>query len=170
MVNGKEAGRFNNTFLPYLFDITPFLKEKNNTLAIVFECPPSYLGQICYTSKIKEWKPRFYYGWDWIPRIVQMGIWDDVLIDVRDKEAAVIENLNVVAGADSGKDLGELTVSAEMTASASNGKVRVQLGKDKGDLIIDETLPAAQLRDGKKWDNLKIKRWWPNGSGRSGSV
>ena len=165
MVNGKEAGRFNNTFIPYHFDITPFLKETSNTLAIVFECPPSYLGQICYTSKIKEWKPRFYYGWDWIPRIVQVGIWDDVLLDVREKEAPLIEHLKVVAGADSGKDLGELTVSAELTAKAWNGKVRVQLGKDKGEPIIDETLPAAQLRNGKKWDNLKIKRWWPNGSG-----
>lgn len=165
MVNGKEAGKFNNTFTPYQFDIAPFLKEKNNTLAIVFECPPSYLGQIGYTSKIKEWKPRFYYGWDWIPRIVQVGVWDDILLEVRDKDDPVIENLKVVSGAERSKDLGELTISAEMTAKALNGKVRVQLGSAAGEVIVDETLPAAQLREGKVWNNLKIKRWWPNGSG-----
>ncbi len=165
MVNGKEAGKFNNAFIPYKFDITPFLKDKNNTLAIVFECPPSYLGQIGYTSKIKDWKPRFYYGWDWIPRIVQVGIWDDIVLDVLDKDYSGIDNLNVVAGAQKDKDLGNLKVSAGMSPSAFHGKVRAQLMKGNGETVIDETFPAGQLREGKTWDNLQIKRWWPNGSG-----
>ena len=165
MVNGKEAGKFNNTFIPYKFDITPFLKDKNNTLAIVFECPPPYLGQIGYTSKIKDWKPRFYYGWDWIPRIVQIGVWDDIILEVLDKESARIEEVKVVTEADKNKDLGNLKISAELTSLALHGKVRIQLTKDTGEPIVDETVPAAQLREGKAWDNLKTKRWWPNGSG-----
>ena len=165
MVNGKEAGKFNNTFIPYTFDLTPFLKDKNNTLAIVFECPPSYLGQIGYTSKIKDWKPRFYYGWDWIPRIVQVGIWDDIVLDVHKKDYLAIDNIKVVTKADKAKDLGQLEISAEMTPKAYQGQVRIQLMKDTGEPLIDETLPVVQLRGGKTWDNLKIKRWWPNGSG-----
>lgn len=165
MVNGKEVGKFNNTFIPYKFDITPFLKDNNNTLAIVFECPPSYLGQIGYTSKIKDWKPRFYYGWDWIPRIVQIGIWDDILLEVLDKESTRIEEMKIVTGADKNKDLGYLKISAELTSLASHCKVRIQLTKDKGETIVDETVPSEQLREGKVWDNLKINRWWPNGSG-----
>jgi beta-mannosidase len=166
MVNGKEAGKFNNTFIPYKFDITPFLKDKNNTLAIVFECPPRYLGQIGYTSKIKDWKPRFYYGWDWIPRIVQIGIWDNIFLEVHDKESARIENLKVITGADRNRDFGNLVISAKMTSSAFKGKVRIQLlAKDFAVPIIDDIFPAGQLREGKTWNNLKIKRWWPNGSG-----
>ena len=165
MVNGKQAGKFNNTFIPYTFDLTTFLKDKNNTLAIVFECPPAYLGQIGYTSKIKDWKPRFYYGWDWIPRIVQVGIWDDIVLDVQNKDYSHIDNLNVVTKADKTKDLGQLEISAEMTVKANQGQVRIQLMKDTGEPLIDETLSVAQLREGKTWGNLKIKRWWPNGSG-----
>lgn len=165
MVNGKEAGKFNNTFIPYGFDLTPYLEKENNTLAIVFECPPSYLGQISYTSKIKDWKPRYYYGWDWIPRIVQIGIWDDVILEVADKESVLISDLNVVTEADKMKDLGILRVSAELTNLASHGKVRLQLAKVSGETIFDETVPATQLKEGKIWNNLKIKRWWPNGSG-----
>ena len=165
MVNGKEAGKFNNTFIPYTFDLTPFLKDKNNTLAIVFECPPTYLGQIGYTSKIKNWKPRFYYGWDWIPRIVQVGIWDNIVLDVLNKDYSGIDNLKVVTAADKVKDLGRLEISAEMTPKAYHGRVRIQLMKDTGEPLIDETLPAVQLRAGKTWDNLKVRRWWPNGSG-----
>ena len=165
MVNGKEAGKFNNTFIPYTFDLTPFLKDKNNTLAIVFECPPTYLGQIGYTSKIKNWKPRFYYGWDWIPRIVQVGIWDNIVLDVLNKDYSGINNLKVITAADKVKDLGRLEISAEMTPKAYHGRVRIQLMKDTGEPLIDETLPAEQLRAGKTWDNLKVRRWWPNGSG-----
>jgi beta-mannosidase len=165
MVNGKEAGSFNNTFIPYRFDITPFLKDRNNTLAIVFKCPPSYLGQIGYTSKITDWKPRFYYGWDWIPRIVQIGIWDNILMEVTDKESAEITDIKVVAGADRVKDLGTLQISAELTPEALRGKVRIQLNGLNGEQLLDETVPSVQLRGVKTWDNLNIKRWWPNGSG-----
>ena len=165
MVNGKKAGKFNNTFISYKFDLTPFLKEKNNTLAIVFECPPSYLGQIGYTSKIKDWKPRFYYGWDWIPRIVQIGIWDNIFLQVIEKEGAILEEIKIVTKADKNRDLANLKISAELSSHAFYGKIRIKLTRDTRESIIDETIPATQLRDGKEWSNLKVKRWWPNGSG-----
>lgn len=165
LVNGKEAGKFSNAFLPYKFDITSFLKDKGNTLAIVFKCPPTYLGQISYTSKIKDWKPRFYYGWDWIPRIVQIGIWDDIRLEIQNKEQPLISELKTITSADRLKDLGVLEVSASVTPSASDCSVRIQLTKPDGGTLIDETFQGSQLMAGKKWNNLKIKRWWPSGSG-----
>jgi beta-mannosidase len=165
MVNGKQAGTFNNTFIPYQFNIAPFLKDKNNTLAIVFECPPAYLGQIGYTSKIKDWKPRFYYGWDWVPRIVQVGIWNNIFLKTSEKENVEIEEIKIVTGADRIRELGNLKISAELTAAAFRGKVRIQLSAGTGEKLIDEIIPATLLHSGKTWDNLKIKRWWPNGSG-----
>jgi beta-mannosidase len=165
IINGKEAGKFNNTFIPFKFDITSFLKDKNNTLAIVFRSPPEYLGQITYTSKIRDWKPRFYYGWDWVPRIVQTGIWDDIYVEVVAKENPEIETLRVVTDANRSKDLGKLEVSAEMTPEALKGKIRIQLKNETGGSIVDETLPSAHFREGKAWSDLKIKRWWPNGLG-----
>ena len=166
MINGKEAGKFNNAFIPCQFDITDYLEDKNNTLAIIFKCPPAYLGQIGYTSKIKDWKPRFYYGWDWIPRIVQIGIWDDIFLEVCDKEPFRLEEIKVNTEVHKMDDLGNLKISAEFTPSALRGKVRIQLTEENSkDPVIDELVPAVQLRQGKQWDHLKIKRWWPNGHG-----
>jgi beta-mannosidase len=72
-----------------------------------------------------------------------------------------------VAGADKIKDIGDLSVSAELTPGAFNGTIRIQLtgiaGSEKQ--ILDETFPASQLRNGKTWGNLKVERWWPNGMG-----
>lgn len=165
MVNGEEAGKFHNTFIPYRFNITPFLKDNNNTLAVVFECPPAYLGQIGYTSKIKDWKPRFYYGWDWIPRMVQIGIVDDILLEVLDNDHSAIEYISVTTDTDRIKDIGNLSVSAEVTPKAIYGKARIQLIKPDKEALFDETFPAIQLCQGKAWNNLNIRRWWPNGSG-----
>ena len=165
LVNGKEVGTFNNTFIPYEFDITSFLNDNNNVVTVAFGLPPRYLGQIGYTSKIKDWKSRFYYGWDWMPRIVQIGIWDDVLLEVSDPDDVRIENLNVITNADRYKDLGELHIAPEMTYAAKKGNIKIELKDKNGKLLIDETVSAALLSRGKVYKDLKIKRWYPNGEG-----
>jgi Beta-galactosidase/beta-glucuronidase len=163
-VNGKEAGSFNNAFIPYNFDLTPFLKDKNNTLAIIFECSPSYLGHSCWTSKIKDWKPRFYYGWDWTPRIVQIGIWDNVNLQISKKDDVRINNLLVTTNADKLKDLGELRIKASLSGLKDNN-IHLSLIDPTGRPVLEETLSASELSGLKTWNNLKIKRWWPNGHG-----
>ena len=164
LVNGKEAGHFQNTFIPYSFDITPFLKESANTLDIVFDTPPRTNGAP-YTSKVKDWKPRFYYRWDWMPRNVQIGIWDDLFIEATGKDMVVLDDLKVIASADRYKDEGELKVSGEMGHSAMRGKLAVKLIDSEGKRIMGETVPCTQIRDGKVWNILNVKRWYPNGEG-----
>ena len=165
LINGKEVGQFNNTFIPHVFDISSFLNAKDNSLAIVFGLPPRYLGTPCWTSKITDWKPRFYYVWDWMPRIVQVGIWDEILIEVTDNDQVAIEDLKVSTSSDRYEDLGVLNITGIMSNAAKKGKLRVQLENENGKIILDETIPCTQIRDGKTWTNLKIERWWPNGLG-----
>ena len=159
-VNGKEAGTFCNSFLPYRFDITPYLKESGNTLAIEFGCPPENLAQIGWTSKIMEWKPRFNYGWDWVLRIVQLGVWDDILIGSDDLNAPRLGEVQAVCEASPIKDLGALTVRFDEAASH---RVKVSLVSPEGRKVLDKTVPAGTVE--QKWDNLKVSRWWPNGAG-----
>jgi len=72
--NSTVIGSFANSFIPHSFEITNNLVEENNSLRIIFKEPPRWLGQLGYTSKIKEWKPRFYYTWDWTARVVQTAV------------------------------------------------------------------------------------------------
>ena len=159
-VNGREAGTFCNSFIPYRFDITPFLKESGNTLVIAFECPPQNLAQIGWTSKITEWKPRFNYGWDWVLRIVQTGVWDDVYIGTEDISAPRLGEVQAICAASSDKDLGSLTLRFD---EAPSYPVRVSLKDATGKKVLDKTVNAGSAEE--KWDNLKIRRWWPSGEG-----
>jgi len=164
-VNGKEVGEFNNTYIPYTFDITSFLNKGKNSVDVIFNPPPRYNGSPYWTTKIKEWKPRFYYAWDWMPRNVQVGIWDDILLEVSEKDEMAIEDLKVLTSADRFKDLGELKLSGVMSYTTMRGKLDIKLKDANGKFVVNETVSCTQIRDGKEWNNLNIKRWWPNGLG-----
>lgn len=165
VVNGRAAGAFDNAFLSYDFNLTPFLKEKDNTLVIVFECSPSYLGHSYWTSRIKDWKPRFYYGWDWTPRIVQIGIYDRLVLKVRQKGQPFITTVRVTTAAERKKDSGELNLRVDLDGLCTHEKISVTLADRSGQVVLKETVAAAELRLGKSWKRLNVQRWWPNGAG-----
>lgn len=164
MVNGKEVGRFNNAFIPYSFNIGHFLREKNNTLVFIFECPPEHLGQIGYTSLIKDWKPRFNYGWDWVPRIVQTGIWDEVWLQSGIKNQ-LIHQLEISPEAVKNRDEGSLFIKIHWELEVNFKSLTVSLMDDSGQFVLDEIVPASKILKGKFWGNLNVKRWYPNGWG-----
>ena len=163
-VNGEKAGEFDNAFIPWSFDISPYLKEKDNTLVFVFECPPTYLGQVAYTSLITDWKPRFNYGWDWVPRIVQIGIWDDVLLQTKAQNVFSQVQINTKAAKE--KDEGSLSVFVEHSFVTNDGFAEVSLHDSNGKLIFEDSLSMHEVSNGKTWENLNVKRWYPNGWGK----
>ncbi|MDR1369629.1 MAG: hypothetical protein LBJ72_05835 [Dysgonamonadaceae bacterium] len=164
MVNGKEAGRFDNAFIPYSFRIDRFLKDGNNTIAFVFDSPPEDLNQIGWTSRITDWKPRFYYGWDWIPRLVQIGVWDKVHFITDSGQHALIKETALTTGASALADKGSLDVRLTFDRLPVTGRVKISL-TGNGKTVREETHDAYALTNGLSWKDLKIDRWQPNGVG-----
>jgi beta-mannosidase len=162
-LNGKLIGKFNNTHLEYKFDLSSALKSTGNRLAIIFECPERYQGQIYWTSKTKLNKPRFYYSWDWCPRIVQIGIWDDVLLEVSDD--VEIEQLYTNTSYSLSDKKGKLTLKSLFSESVLNEKVKIILTDLNGDNIINQTITASKLINGYEFQDLDILAWNPNGEG-----
>ncbi len=160
-VNGEEAGAFSGTFTPHAFDLTPHLQPEGNRLEIVFFEPPRWLGQFGYTSEMTEWKARFNYTWDWTSRVVQIGIWDDVLLETT--EGPVLESVDVEADADPEAQTGTLRVSGR----ASGGdRVVVRLTDAGGQTVREEEVALdAFANSGLAWTSLAVDLWWPNGEG-----
>jgi len=143
LLNGSLVSEFKGSHVPHVFDLTPHLQETGNVLRIVFECPPRWLGQFGYTSRMTEWKVRFNYTWDWTVRLVQIGIWDSVLLEATDGRE--IEELRITTGKDS------LTVKGK----ASGDRVRVSLAG-----IREEEVAASEFSI--SWEGLPVEPWWPN--------
>ncbi|ABY95559.1 MULTISPECIES: beta-mannosidase [Thermoanaerobacter] len=85
-LNGIHLGKVQNMFIPYEFDIKDIVKDGNNVLEVHFDSITKTIKAMEQTSPVKlEWsgesgrpyvrKAQYSYGWDWGPRIVQVGLW-----------------------------------------------------------------------------------------------
>jgi beta-mannosidase len=161
-LNGREIGAFCGTHVPYTFDLTSSLQETGNRLRIVFDLPPRWLGQFGFTSQVKEWKTRFNYTWDWQPRLVQIGIWDAISLEVFD--GIQLADVRCIADADPQRATGCLRVHGHVPAGEG---ISVRVSLDQADrLLRTEELPAGTFNAiGISWHELPVDLWWPNGQG-----
>jgi beta-mannosidase len=176
-LNGKAAGEFCGTHVPWRFDLTRHLAPQGNVLRIVFDLPPRWLGQFGHTSRMREWKVRFNYTWDWTPRLVQVGIAGPIAIEVTDgaeidafrcsTDAELLAGAPAggapTVGAPGGAPTGILRVAGRVPAAT--GTVRATLSR-KGALIRSEDVSAARFTSaGILWTGFPVELWQPNGSG-----
>jgi len=159
-VNDKKVYTFENSHIIHRVDITKYVREKNNLLEVIFECPPRWLGQFGFTSKMTQWKVRFNYFWDWVSRLVQIGIWDDIIL--KTTNGAEIQEAKITTDYDIAKKTGILKIITKIEAG-SDYSMRISLKKN------DETVKAQEYPAGNQslmWKGLKIECWQPNGRGR----
>lgn len=157
--NGEMIGAFANTHTPHRFTVTP--ASAGNRLRVVFQPAPRWLGQFGYTGRVRDWKTRFHYTWDWTCRLVQAGFTGDVWVEAHDGHT--IEQLWVRTGFDAETQHGTLRVSAEADCQPDD-RLRITL-MDGDRPIRSATLDGACIATGVEWSDLNIKPWWPNGSG-----
>ncbi|MHB0998837.1 MAG: glycoside hydrolase family 2 protein [Armatimonadota bacterium] len=159
VMNGKIIAEFCGSYVPYEFDLTPHLTEDVNVLRIAFENSPRWLGQFGFTSKMKEWKPRFNYTWDWTVRLMQIGIWDSIYIEATDCQE--IRDFKCVTDAQSSDSTGSLKVEGRAIACDA-AKIKVMLAKD-GKTVKEDTMSASQFTAvGIAWSGIPVELWWPN--------
>lgn len=161
-LNGKLVSEFCGSQAPYTFDLTPHLQETDNVLRIIFTCPPRWLGQFGYTSKMKEWKPRFNYTWDWTPRLVQIGIWDSLFVEATDGRE--ISDFRCATSINQATSLGLLQTSGRVPEDDSL-RVLTNLSLH-GALIAQDEIPTSEFNTaGVHWKSLMVEPWWPNMQG-----
>jgi beta-mannosidase len=140
----ETVGTFADAFVPHRFDLTAAIARCCAThpsistlpLRIAFAPPPRALGQINYTSRIRDRKPRFNYVWDWVPRLVQTGIWDAIRIESVTNGS--IDSLRLWTEFDPASRSGYVRGEVLTTGGAS---VRVDLLAD--DRVLASTLLAG---------------------------
>jgi beta-mannosidase len=160
-LNGTEVGSFRNAHRPHVFDLTGAVEPDENHLEIVFTESPRWLGQYGRTSEMTAWKPRFNYTWDWTPRIMQIGVWDSLTLEI--VAGAEIGELDARAGFDVEAGRGRLRLCADVRGGAV---VQALLEDERGRPVRRAELPAAAFAaDGVRWTDLEVAAWWPNGAG-----
>jgi beta-mannosidase len=177
-LNGEEIGRHANAFYPCRIEVTHKLKRGSNALAVQIESglwsaaeKPS-VGYQHWPDQVinkRHWlrKPQFQFGWDWSPRLINVGIFKDVRLEWTD-EPARIER--VVPLVEMSQDLSRASVRVRvliegLMAQSFRGILNVELveaeAKAQAAVEIHPGVHACEVR-------IEIERpalWWPVGMG-----
>jgi len=162
LLNGRIIRRFENGFIPHRFELTQELLPGKNYLQIIFDVPPRWLGQFGYTSQMTEWKSRFYYTWDWVSRLVQIGIWDKISLSVSD--GIDIGNLHITSKYLPQSCTGEIEVHGDTNASPDL-KLTIELVYEDKVILQQSIDPVDIKQQGIHLKDFPIKPWWTNNSG-----
>ena len=153
-LNDQQIAEHKGMYAPCIVDIGKNIKpEEENSLTIVLENAPNEMGQLGYTSRTFTQKARFGYKWDFGTRLVNLGLYDIVYLDIAD------DLLNDVNIRYMGEGILEVTSKNEYLC----GKLSYM-----GELIAKETTykNANSCKLTFKVENPHL--WYPNGVKENG--
>lgn len=159
-LNGRCLGTHTGMFEPFAFDVSEQLRVGEvNRLAVVVERAPANEPQEGRTSQVREWKARFAYGWDFSPRLVPLGIWGEVWLELAGR--ARVRDPWVRTG-------GELlTLSVQVEGPAEEWFCLRTLVRDPAGQVVAraEELVQAGITGELAHSLPQARRWFPHGSG-----
>ncbi len=179
-LNGKRVNTspHEGMFLRARYNITPFLNDGKNILAVIVE-PPLYVGDATRGQGgdgmiARNVTMQFTAGWDWITpvRDRNTGIWDKVSLefsgDVDIRNSYVRTRVPGARMPGENQDPAYLTFSSELSNSSGqqiSGRLMVEI--DGNSYSRRVTLqPGEQLTAGLPEVRLRNPAlWWPNGMG-----
>lgn len=83
--NGHLLAAGEGMFSPVEIDLTEYLEPSNRLEVVIFPIPKRHPEPADRTQASDVVKPAVGYGWDWHPRLVPLGIWDDTGLQVRNR-------------------------------------------------------------------------------------
>lgn len=200
-LNEVLLGHTDNMHRIWEFDIVEAARVGENTLRVEIFSPTKYIAEEnakIYTGGSAECMKGFphlrkahcMFGWDWGPRLPDMGIFREVSIlygeQARIDEVYITQNWhrgNAVDISPSGVDIYTTTVDITFNVGLENFveeddyEIRTAVYDEQGTLIESKSSKenvGRLLAGGKQdeetvgWDTITVtdpKRWWPHGYG-----
>jgi len=161
-IDGAVVHEQEGMFAPVDLDITAQSKA-GSVLQIRIAPVPKYAGAHRPKAQAsRSVKPSVSYGWDFHPRLIPLGIWDDAFVEDRPASHLGFIDLHYVLNA----SLDGLSADAHVALSAPlpGGRIEWALTAPDGKKVASVTNPA----DGDTILSLLVEQpqlWWPNGHG-----
>ena len=161
-LNGKSLAKTDNMHRTYRLDVTDYLVDGENEIKAVFSSVDKYIKACQRERFIKNadpiplngWphirKAHYMMGWDWGPRLPDVGIWRDIYLV--DESMPYITDVRVLQCHEAGAVY--LTVNAETNTPC--------------DIVLTLTSPDGRVLSLNNNEKTKIENpllWWPRGYG-----
>ena len=162
-LDGQTLHAHEGMFTPFELDLTERAVPGARLDVLVFPAPKSRPAPADRAQADQSCKPAVSYGWDWHPRLVPLGIWDDTTLQIRPRlhlrSAETLYSLS--------DDCASAQISlAVQLSEAGPGRVRWRLLDTVGNVVHEasaDTLLTQNVHLDTHLSNPAL--WWPNGQG-----
>lgn len=167
-LNGQRLCHHIGMYTPAVFDVSAILNYGGeNLLAVVLERAPDEQPQVGRTSKVRTHKSRMTYWWDFCPRMIHLGVWDDVSLDF--SGPIRIEDVFVRPILSDDYTRADVAVNVELDALSAES-VTVETVITLGGQQIAASTAECHAAAGRSSVTLTLpvdnpQLWYPNGSG-----
>jgi len=165
LVNNHEVASSKGMFTWLVLDITEeCIKGGSMSLTVVFKGIPDEMGQVGFTSRTSTQKSRFSYKWDFSTRLVNIGIWREIVF----KAHEAVSLADVYCTTDYEVSGGTINISGVICGRKDSPlpcQICVSVNLDNKQILC-RTFPA--FGQGQFSECLVLKDpslWYPNGIG-----
>lgn len=142
-------------FAPFELDLSALGAHRGDRLEILVFPAPKLAGEPEGRAQARRsCKPPVSYGWDWHPRLIPLGIWDDTGIEVRPR--VHVRQVDVHYRLSDDWARAELTLHVETSEPTSVG---FRLFDPEQRLVLESDAPHGVLE--------APRLWWPAGEGEA---
>jgi len=162
-LNGEKLFYQEGMFTPFKLDLTTLLKDKNELLVKIYPIPKLHKEPADRSQASQSVKPALSYGWDWHPRLVPVGIWDDTFLEIVpnseisnfDWDYTLNDNLTTAhfSAKLKGANLEKCHLSLKIADKTGNPVLNKNISFSLGEANIDAEINNIQL-------------WWPHDHGK----
>ncbi|TJY43561.1 hypothetical protein E5161_06720 [Cohnella pontilimi] len=169
-LNVRPIGTHKGMYTPAVFEVTDaLLYGQDNLVAVVIEKAPDEQPQVSKTSYVRTHKSRMTYWWDFCPRMIHQGIWDDVYLEVTGPVR--LEDVYVRPQLTEDYRHAHVSVSTALSSTRSalvevRTEVRFQ-GRPVASASSRHAVTTGETRLNTLVKLAEPQLWWPNGSGEA---
>jgi beta-mannosidase len=180
LLNGEVMGRHANALRPARFDVTGKLRERENLLVVsvatglhsAADKPGAEYGiggMDLLTKRHWHRKPQYQAGWDWNPRLMNVGILGDVRLEWR--SAPRMTQVTVFAVTSDDLQSATMHVRAAMEGIGDapvSGTLRARIAETGAAASLPIAIPPEESRHELTIEIPTPRLWWPiNHGGQS---
>lgn len=150
ILNGEKLLHHIGMFTKVEADITDKLSDRNVLEVLIYPHPKREGADECRDQADQSTKPAVEYGWDWHPRLLISGLWEECYIETRDKYSIT-----------------QVSTSYSLNDELTKAKVRFDIDCESDTQISMYAPDGECVYQGKdnefELDNIEL--WWCNGQG-----
>ena len=160
-LNGDVVYEHEGMFKPFELDLTG-AKSGDSLEIVVFPAPKSKAFPQTRDQANQSCKPAVSYGWDFHPRLIPLGIWDETFLETR--RAQHIQHTETLSRLTNEYSMAQVTATCELSHS---GRVRWSLIDANENVVLSQEKLADEtsLVFHAQLENPQL--WWPNGEGEA---